>query len=66
MSHSGWFHLDVEEILAETDNAFLCETEDAEIWIPKSQIKDAGDYEDGDENVTISVTEWFVKKEGLA
>jgi hypothetical protein len=63
----GWVHLEVEEILKETDNAFLLILRDweGEFWIPKSQVSDSGDYEEGDVDCTISVTEWIANEKGL-
>lgn len=67
MSSSNYVHLEVEEILRETDKAFLLRLEDEgqELWVPKSQISDADDYEEGDKNCTVSVSRWFADKEGL-
>lgn len=65
MVQSNWIHLDVERIAAETDNAFLCVVDGDEHWIPKSQIADPETYSDGDENCTISITEWIANKKGL-
>lgn len=65
MSASNYVHLDVEEIVRDTDKAFLVRIEAGEVWIPKSQIADADDYEAGDTDLTLSVTKWFADKEGL-
>jgi len=65
MGASQWVHLDVDEIVRETADAFLIRYRDDEIWIPKSQVADAGDYQEGDENLTLSVTEWIAKKKNL-
>jgi hypothetical protein len=70
MSASGYVHLECEEIVAETDKAFLCrlgEGEDQfEQWVPKSQIADGGDnLSKGDKSVTVSVTEWWAEKNGF-
>lgn len=61
----GYVHLDVLEIEAETEKAFLLRLEDREVWVPFSQIADADDYERGDTDCTVSVTQWFADKEGL-
>jgi hypothetical protein len=64
---ADWVHLDVDEIKAETAKAFLLRLESGEeVWIPKSQISDADDYEKGDTNAVVSVTEWIAKQNGLA
>jgi hypothetical protein len=60
-------HLDVEEIVKETDSAFLLRLDDGEeVWIPKSQVSDPESYAQGDCNATVSVTEWIAKQKGLA
>jgi len=66
MGASGWVHLDVLLIVRETDKALLLRLESGEeVWVPKSQVSDPGDYAEGDENCTVSVTEWFAEKEDL-
>lgn len=65
MSASNHVHLEVDEILRETDKAFLVYLDGEETWIPKSVIADADDYEVGDSEVTLSIAEWFASKEGL-
>jgi hypothetical protein len=67
MGASRYIHLDVERIVRETDKAFLLLLEDGEeVWIPKNQVADADDYAEGDENCSISVTEWIANQKGLA
>lgn len=65
MSASNWVHLDVDRIAKETDKAFLCVIDGEEYWIPKSQVSDAEDYEAGDKDVCMSVTEWIANENGL-
>jgi hypothetical protein len=66
MAASNWVHLDVSEIKGESDLAFLVELEDGEeLWLPKSQISDPQDYNRGDRNVTLSITEWLARQKGL-
>ena len=66
MSESRWVHLDVDEVLRETEKAFLIRLESGEEhWIPKSQISDVDDYNVGDRNATVSVSSWFCEKEGI-
>jgi len=65
MSQSGYTHIDVEEITQETDKAFLCIIDGEAIWLPKSQIADADDYEMGDKNLSMSITEWIAKEKGI-
>lgn len=66
MSASNYVYLDVEEIRAETAKALLLVVGGEEYWVPLSQIADADDYNKGDTDVEVAVTEWFAKKEGLA
>lgn len=69
MSASNWVHLEVAKIVRETDSAFFLELggerAGEEQWLPKSQIHASEDYEVGDEDLTISVTEWIAEKKGL-
>ncbi len=69
MASSRFIYLDVKEIKVETDSAFLfhIETDEGEeaIWFPKSQIADPDDYEVGDKNVEIGITEWIAKQKGF-
>lgn len=66
MSSSNYVHLDVEEIVKETDKALLLRLDGGEeVWVPLSQVADADDYSAGDMDCTVSVTEWFARKEGL-
>ena len=67
MGASNWVHLDVEEIVRETDKAFLVRLEDGEeVWLPKGQISDAQDYSEGDTNCTLSISEWIANEKGLS
>lgn len=72
MGASGWTHLNVKEIRAETDKAFrvrLQPTDDEPVgkllWIPMAVIADPEDYDEGDENCTISVEDWWAIKNNL-
>jgi hypothetical protein len=65
MSSSGYVHLEVEEITGETEMAFFLKVDGQEVCVPKSQIADAKDYSVGDENCTVSVTEWIARQKGL-
>lgn len=66
MSASNYIHLDDVKILKETDRAFLIEIEEGQFWIPFTQISDPDDYVEGDENVSMSITEWIAEKAGIA
>lgn len=67
MVASRWIHLDVERIERETDRAFKLILDDGEeVWMPKSQVSDPDDYQEGDTNVSMSVTDWIAEQKGLA
>ena len=63
---SLWIHIEVERIKRETDKAFLVEIEGEEVWLPKSQIADWEDYEEGDTDCTMSISEFIADEKGLA
>lgn len=66
VSASDYVHLDVEEVLRETDKALHVLLEGGEeVWLPKSQVKDAGDYRPGDRGCTMSITEWLAREKGF-
>lgn len=67
MSASRFVHIHVEKIIQETEKALLCQLdgEDACEWIPFSQIADPDDYQVGDTDVSMAVTEWIAKEKGL-
>ena len=65
MSSSRYAYLDVDEIVTETDLAFLFRVGDEDIWVPKSQIADKDDYEVGDKEVEIGITKWWCEKNGF-
>ena len=62
---SNYVHIAVDEIVRETDAAFLVLIDDEEIWLPKSQIADSDSYESGDADLTLSITEWIAEQKGL-
>ncbi len=65
MGASNWVYLDVTRVVHETNAAFLVEIDGERLWLPKSQVADADDYEVGDEDVEISVTEFIANKLGV-
>lgn len=67
MSASRWIHLDNVTVRKKTGLAFLLVLDDEEeYWIPISQVSDADNYDEGDENVSISITEWIASEKGIA
>lgn len=65
MGASGWVHVDADEIKRETEKAFLVVIGDEECWLPKSQVDNASQYEAGDKDVTLSITEFIAREKGL-
>lgn len=65
MSASNYVHLDVDEIKAVTEKAFLVTIDGEEVWLPLSHIADHEDYSPGDCDLTLSVTEWIARQKGL-
>lgn len=66
VSASNLVYLDVDEIKRETNKAFLLVIDGEEHWIPKSQIADPDEYEVGDKNLTVSVSEWIAEQKELS
>lgn len=69
MGASGFVHVKVEKIKRESDSgkAFLVRLEDhdEDIWIPKSQMADPGDYKVGDGSFELAITEWIAREKGI-
>jgi hypothetical protein len=66
MGQSNWVHFDDCEIVGATEKAIKVKYGDHEpFWVPRSQVSDGHQYDTGDENVTVSIAEWFCEKEGL-
>jgi hypothetical protein len=66
MSSSNYVTVLIEKIKKETDKAFLCEIEDGEdVWLPFTHVADYENYEEGDEDLEISITEWMAREKGL-
>lgn len=67
MSESPWVHLDFDLIVAESQKAFQIEFANGRtLWVPMSVIADHEDYGRGNTNGSISVQEWWAKKEGMS
>jgi len=65
MGESRYVHLEGCKILRETAAAFRVEYRGEEFWLPKSQVADAENYVDGDDDVTLSITEWIADQKGI-
>ncbi len=68
-SASSYVHVSVRAILRITAAGMLVvigeDDEQEEVWLPLSQVADSEKYEQGDEDLTISVSEWIAEKKGL-
>ena len=64
----AWIHVDCEQVKRITDKAILFVIEGEDTWIPISQISpdDRDQYEEGDVDVSVSVSEWIANEKGLA
>ena len=65
MSASGYVHLDPCDILKVTDNAILVLYDGEKHWLPKSQVADPDTYDAGDEEVTVSISDWLARQKGI-
>lgn len=65
MAASNYVHLEDCTIIRETAMAFMIGYDGGEYWIPKSQIADPDTYDEGDEGVTVSITEFIADKLGI-
>lgn len=65
MSDSNWVHLDVDEVKKITAKAMLVEIDGDELWLPLSQISEPESFEEGDTEITVSVSEWIAAQKGL-
>lgn len=65
MGASSWVHVTVEKIERETNAALLLLIGGRRHWVPKSQIADPDTYAVGDQDVTVSLTEWIAQEKGI-
>jgi hypothetical protein len=65
MSQSGYVHVDVEEIVHETESAFLLRIDGEQVWCPKACVADSEDYTGGDKNTSLAITENFARDKGI-
>lgn len=67
MGASRYIHLEDVSVVKETEKAFLLRLDDdTEHWIPKNQIADWEDLEEGETGRTVSITEWIAGQKGIA
>lgn len=67
MGASNWVYIVVDEVLRETDKAFLLKIGDEETWMPRSQIapEDEEGMRAGDSDFEIGISEWIAKEKGI-
>ena len=67
MGQSNYVHLESCKVVAVKEKAVLIEYDDAEYWIPVSQLADGEDHnlEAGDKDITVSISEWIAKQKGI-
>lgn len=65
MSFSQWVHLEDCTVKKVTERAMLIEYDGNDVWLPLSQVSEAEQYEEGDEGITISVTEFIAREKGI-
>jgi hypothetical protein len=63
-----WINVEFESVKRITDKAILFVVDGEDVWIPVSQIapSDRDQYEEGDTDGSVSVSEWFANQKGLA
>jgi hypothetical protein len=66
MGASNWVHVVAERITGETEKCFFVVIEGTQYNIPKSQMADPNNYSVGDEDATISITQWLAGQEGIS
>lgn len=65
MPQSNFVHLEGCDVLKMTGNAMLIRYEDEKLWLPLSQVSDPDVLEEGDRDVTVSITEWIARQKGI-
>ena len=62
-----YVHIEVDRVAKITEKAMLVEIDGEEVWLPLSQIspEDRDQYQEGDEDVSMCITEWIAKEKGL-
>lgn len=62
MSLRGVTYVDVAEIVRQTPDAWFVRLEDGrEMWFPRKQVINRGQFKLGDKNCTFEVTDWFAR-----
>ena len=63
----NYVHVDAERVEKVTVKAILFVIDGVDVWIPLSQISpaDRDQYEAGDKDVSVCITEWIAQQKGL-
>ena len=65
MSKRSHVTIRIDEIKKETEAAFLCEQDETEFWLPKSQIEeDCDEIWEGRQNVFLTIPKWLADEKG--
>ncbi len=56
------FPIDVERVIKVTNKAILLRIDGDQHWFPKSQMEDPDLIAEGDEGLTVYVTEWIAEQ----
>lgn len=62
---SSWVTLENCYIRKITERALLVEWEEEDYWFPKACVEDPDRFEEGDDNVTVLITEAIAKDKGI-
>lgn len=58
-----YIETEVRKIVAATAKAFLCRLDDGEeYWIPRSRVEDANDFEAGETDCVMYISDWFLDR----
>lgn len=66
MGASNFIHLEGVKVIAVAEKALLIRLKKNEYWLPKTQVADAEDYEEGDEDCGMSITDWIANEKGIS
>jgi hypothetical protein len=65
-SNDDFVEIEADEVLHQSEAAFLFSIDGEDAWLPKSQIECPDDIDVGDENVIVGIKRWLAVEKGLA
>lgn len=67
MARDNWVHIDVEMVKVITEKAMLVVIDGEDVWLPISHIApaDVEQYEAGDQDCSMCITEWIAEQKRL-